>query len=268
MGLKDGALELIKHYKNDVFDRRQRLLKECEHFQSTIDQFVKSTLLTPSITNQYETQEFFVGNESMSEINVIEKNIFREEKASTSTEVKCSESDHIDIAPVKSEYIKTNTVDTYNRIMYNTKCSKADIQFNDLLKCSHMITEPSNSRSNSLTSKKSFLSTNNLCKPQNEKSINLLKSEKLFDLLNTDNIVDESKNKINSDKVNTQSTSNSVKSIGLDHASFQTIVDEFNENFNRESVYDNFSPFQDIPVNNSPDINNVINEENFSDHPN
>jgi len=155
MGMKDGVAELIKFYENDIFGRRKRLLKECEHLQSTINQFVKRSLLTVGVKNKYDNQELLVGEQSTSEIKAIEENIFTNEKSSTSTE-----SSHIDnIDAVKSENIKTHTADVYNRKMYYTKCSNTDIQFNDLLKCSHMISVPSNSSNfklDSFTNKKTF----------------------------------------------------------------------------------------------------------------
>jgi len=110
-------------------------------------------------------------------------------------------------------------------------------------------------------STKSFLSTDSLPKQENNKNNNLLKNEKHFDVPKTDNIFDATKNIINIDKSKIQSTStsdktisNCVKSIGLDQASFQKIIDEYKGNFNYES-------------NNNPDINNAIVGENYSDNP-
>ncbi|XP_025191051.1 uncharacterized protein LOC112591447 [Melanaphis sacchari] len=270
MGMKDGVVELIKH-KNDVFGKRNNLLKECEHFQLTIDQFVKSSLLTPPINNKYDTQKFSVGEQSTSKINVTKKSI--KEKASTSTQINHSKYGNVD--NINIEYIETDTVDVHNRKMYFTKCSNTDLQLNDLLKCSHMLTKPSNCKFDSFTTKNSFLSTNNLCKQQNEKSINHLKNKKLLDVLQPDNIFDTTESKMNIDKVKIQSTSTSntvtpnfVKSIGLDQASFQKVIDEFNTNFDHESVYGNCSSSQNIPILNNSDIDNAMNEENYSDYPN
>lgn len=269
MGVKGGVEELIKHYKKDVFDRRNRLLKECEHFQSTINQFVERSLVTPTIKNKYDTQKFFVEEQSISKINFTNESM--EEKASISIEINLSESsniDNINTAPVKSE--NTNTADVYNRKMYYTKCSNTDLQTNDLLKCSHMITTPSGCKTNSFTSTKSFLSSNNLFEQQNENNINLLKNKNLFEVFKSDNIFDATENKKNIDKVKMQSTStsntvssNSVKSIGLDQASFQKVINAFNKNFDRESVYGNSSQSQNIPVYINPDIDNAMNEENY-----
>lgn len=267
MGVKDGVAELIKYYENDVFGRRKRLLKECEHFQSTINQLVKNSLLTPTVKNKYDTQELFVKKQLTSKINAIEENVFTDEKASTSTESR--HIDNIDAVQVKSEYIKTNTDDLYNRKMYYTKCSNSDIQFNDLLKCSHMISVPSNSSNSKLdlfTNKKSFLSTDNLSKGQTEKSNNLLRNEKLIDILESGNIFDATKNNIDIDISKNQSTStfnkttpNFVKSIGLDQAAFQKTIDEFKVNFKHDSVYNNCSKY-------NPDIDDVMTGD-YSDDP-
>ncbi|XP_027850373.2 uncharacterized protein LOC114129747 [Aphis gossypii] len=272
MGVKGGVAELIKHYKNDIFDRRNRLLKECEHFQSTINQFVERSLVTPTIKNKYDTPKFFVGEQSISKINCINESM--EEKASINTEINLSESsniDNINTTPVKFE--NTNTADVYNRKMYYTKCSNTDIQINDLLKFSHMITTPSDCKTNSFSSKKSFLSSNNLSKQQNENDINLLKNKNLFEVLKSDNIFDATENKKNIDKVKIQSTStsstvssNSVKSIGLDQASFQKVINAFNKNFDHESVYGNSSQSQNIPAFINPDTDDAMNEENYSDY--
>jgi len=269
MGVKGGVAELIKHYKNDVFDRRNRLLKECEDFQSTINQFIVCSLVTPKIKNKDDTQKFFVEEQSISKINFTNESM--EEKASISTKINLFESsniDNINTAPVKSE--NTNTADVYNRKMYYTKCSNTDLQINDLLKCSHMITTPSDYKTNSFTSTKSFLSSNNLFKQQNENNINLLKNKNLSEVLKSDDIFDATENKKNIDKVKMQSTStsntvssNSVKSIGLDQASFQKVINAFNNNFDRESVYGNSSQSQNIPVYINPDIDDTMNEENY-----
>lgn len=272
MGMKDGVAELVKYYENDVFGRRKKLLKECEHFQSTINQFVKRSLLTPMVKNKYDTQELFVEEQSTSKINATEENVFTEEKASTSTESR--HIDNIDAVPVKSEYIKTNTVDVDNRKMYYTTFSNTDIQFNDLLKCSHMISVPSNSSNSKLdsfTNKKSFLSTDNSSKKQTKKSNNLLRNEKLSDILKSGNIFSATENNINIDMSKIQSTSsfnkttpNFVKSIGLDQAAFQKIIDEFKGNFKHESVYDNGS--KNIRFKNNPDIDDEMNGD-YSDDP-
>lgn len=272
MGVKGGVAELIKHYKNDVLNRRNRLLKECEHFQSTINQFVERSLVTPTIKNKYDTQQFFVEEQSVSKINFTNESMT--EKASISSEINLSESkniDNINMAPIK--YENTSTADVYNRKMYYTKCSNTNIQINDLLKCSHMMTTPSNCKTNSFTSEKSFLSTNNLCKQQNENNINFMKNKNFFEILKSNNIFDATENKKNIDRVKIQSTStsntvpsNSVKSIGLDQVSFQKVIYAFNKNFDHESVYGNSSQSQNIPVYINPDMDDAMNEENYSDN--
>jgi len=52
-----GITELIKHYDNDVYDRRNKLLKKCQHLQKIIDQFIKHKLLDPQIKNQYVVKQ-------------------------------------------------------------------------------------------------------------------------------------------------------------------------------------------------------------------
>lgn len=265
MGVKDGVAELIKHYENDVFGRRKRLLKECEQFQSTINLFVKRSLLTPTVKNKYDTQEFVVEEQSTSKINAIEENVFTEGEASTST--KSGYIDNIYTVPLKSEYIKTSTVDVYNRKMYYTKCSNTDMQFNDLLKCSHMISVPSNdsnSKLNSFTSKKSFLSTDNFSKRQTEKINNLLRNEKNVDA--TENNINIDMSKIQSTSTFNKTIPNSVKSIGLDQAGFQKIIDEFKVTFNPDSIYDNCLPSKNILFNNNPNIDDLMNGD-YSDDP-
>jgi len=130
-----------------------------------------------------------------------------------------------------------------------------------------MITTSSDYKTSSFTSNKSFLNSNNLCKQQNENNINL------FEVLKSNNIFDATENKKNIDKVKIQSTStsntvssNSVKSIGLDQASFQKVINAFNKNFDHESVYGNSSQSKNIPVHNNPDIDDAMNDENYLDY--
>ncbi|XP_015364477.1 PREDICTED: uncharacterized protein LOC107162203 [Diuraphis noxia] len=257
IGLKVDMMELIKNYENDVFSRRKRLLKEYEHYKLLINQFVKRELSTSTVKNKYDTQEFFVEEQSTSKISALGKNLFTEEKTSISAESK--HINNIDTVTIKSENIKTNTADIHDRKMYSTKSLNTDVQFNDLLKCSHMVSISSNSKSNSYMNTKPFLSTDSLSKQKNKTKNILLKNEKQFDVSKTVNMFGATKN-INIDKSKIQSTStlnktipNCVKSIGFDQASFQKIIDEFKGNFNDES-------------NNNPDINNAIDRENYSDN--
>jgi len=229
-------------------------MKECERFQLLINQFVKRELLTSTFKNKYDTQEFFVKEQSTRKISATEENLFTEEKASTSSESK--RINNIDTIPIKSKNIKTNTADIHGKKIYYSKSSNTDVQCNDLLKCSHIISISSNSKLNTYMSTKPFLSTDSLSKQENKKNNNL-KNEKQFDVPKTDNIFDATNNIINIDKSKIQSTStlnktipNCVKSIGLDQASFQKIIDEFKGNFNNNS-----------------DINNAFDGENYSDNP-
>lgn len=242
IGVEGGVMELIKHYENDVFLRRKRLLKECEHFESIINQFVKRMLLTPSVKNKYyNTQEFLVEKQSTNKINGIAENVFREEKASTA--VESGHIGNINTVPVKSEIIDTSTDDIYNRKMYYTKFTNSDIQSNDLLKCSHMLCVPPKPKSNLFTSRKSFLSTENSSNRQNEKNNYLLRNKKVFDVSKSDSTSTFNKN-----------IPNFVKSIGLDQESFQKIIDEFKKTCNHESSK-------------NPDIDNTIEVNNYSDNP-
>lgn len=51
--MKGGVRELLKHYENDVFGRRNELTKKCENVKKTIDQYVERKLLDPRIKEQY-----------------------------------------------------------------------------------------------------------------------------------------------------------------------------------------------------------------------
>lgn len=47
-----GVGELIKHFENDVFGRRKRLLEKCEHFQIIINQFIERMTLDQKNKNK------------------------------------------------------------------------------------------------------------------------------------------------------------------------------------------------------------------------
>lgn len=52
IGVEGGVKELIKHYENDVFGRRDKMLKKCHHLQKTIDQYVERMQRDPKIKNR------------------------------------------------------------------------------------------------------------------------------------------------------------------------------------------------------------------------
>lgn len=48
---------MIKHYENDVFVRRNKLMKKCQHLQKIIDQYIERMFLDTTIKNQYVVKE-------------------------------------------------------------------------------------------------------------------------------------------------------------------------------------------------------------------
>ncbi|XP_050540901.1 uncharacterized protein LOC126905340 [Daktulosphaira vitifoliae] len=49
VGVKGGVVELIQHYRNDIFGRRNRLLIKCNYYQVIIDQFIKKKLIDTGV---------------------------------------------------------------------------------------------------------------------------------------------------------------------------------------------------------------------------
>lgn len=58
IGVKGGIREIIKHFENDVFGRRNTLMKKCQHLQKIIDQYVERMLSDPKLKNQYAKDNF------------------------------------------------------------------------------------------------------------------------------------------------------------------------------------------------------------------
>lgn len=57
IGVKGGIRDLIKHYEDDVFVRRNKLMKKCQHLQKIIDQYIERMFLDTTIKNQYNVKD-------------------------------------------------------------------------------------------------------------------------------------------------------------------------------------------------------------------
>lgn len=64
---------MIKHYDNDVFGRRKKLLKKCQHLQKIINQYVDHKLVDPKIKNNY-VKNIIYGEENQSNANSMKTN--------------------------------------------------------------------------------------------------------------------------------------------------------------------------------------------------
>lgn len=61
IGVKGGVKELIEHYENDVFGRRNKLVKKCQHLKKLIDRQIVNIIKTQNVTSdnieEYSTNE-------------------------------------------------------------------------------------------------------------------------------------------------------------------------------------------------------------------
>lgn len=75
IGVEGGIKEVMQHYKNDIFDRREKLMNKCQHLQKVIDQYVERMQHDNRISNQYVANEDFLDETSTNEIVQTDDNI-------------------------------------------------------------------------------------------------------------------------------------------------------------------------------------------------
>lgn len=68
IGVEGGIKEVMQHYKNDIFDRRDKLMNKCQHLQKIIDQYIERMQLDNNISNHYVTDEDFIDETLKNEI--------------------------------------------------------------------------------------------------------------------------------------------------------------------------------------------------------
>lgn len=85
--MNGGISELIKHYHEDVFGRRNKLMNKCQHLQKIIDQYVEHTLLDPKIKNQYVTKEDYKEDNTSEHMLNNDDNMLLKEMESIAEEV-------------------------------------------------------------------------------------------------------------------------------------------------------------------------------------
>jgi len=88
IGVKGGISELIKHYDNDVFGKRNKLLKKCHHLQKIINQFVEHKLADPKIKNKYTKDSLGEENLSYTKILKMDENVLLSEKRTATDSIK------------------------------------------------------------------------------------------------------------------------------------------------------------------------------------
>lgn len=118
--MKGGVKELIIHYQNDVFGRRNKLMKKCQHLQKIIDQYVECTLLDPKIKNQYATKEDCEENNTSEHILNQDDNILLKEMESIAEEV------NIEIQSTNEEIKIENEVITEEIVIANTEIEQIE----------------------------------------------------------------------------------------------------------------------------------------------
>lgn len=112
--MKGGIRELIKHYQDDVFGRRNKLMKKCQHLQKIIDQYVERTLLDPKIKNQYVSKEDYRDDNTSEHMLNKDDNMLLKEMESIAEEVNIeiqstNEEVKIENQPITEEIVITNT---------------------------------------------------------------------------------------------------------------------------------------------------------------
>lgn len=106
---------MIKHYEDDVFVRRNKLMKKCQHLQKIIDQYIERMFLDTTIKNQYcvkddskeknSTNDKYTQNEDSAQLK--ESESIPEE---TNTEIQINiDEETIDVQSIIEEHVISDT---------------------------------------------------------------------------------------------------------------------------------------------------------------
>ncbi|XP_026811019.1 uncharacterized protein LOC113552357 [Rhopalosiphum maidis] len=143
IGVKGGVKELIEHYENDVFGRRNKLLKKCQHLKKLIDRQVINIIKTQNVTpedmeEEYSTNDIeenflskdmdIITEEEKTEIEsgieevIIETQYPTDENIFTDTEIEQIDPLYIDNSDIEVK------MDTGKKNIENIKISAMDIK--------------------------------------------------------------------------------------------------------------------------------------------
>ncbi|XP_001950899.2 uncharacterized protein LOC100165925 [Acyrthosiphon pisum] len=96
IGVKGGIRELIEHYENDVFGRRNKLLKKCQHLKKVIDRQIND-IIKPQNVNPEDFEEEYLTNE-------VEENILSKEMDAITEEEKTEIESGIEEVIIETQY--------------------------------------------------------------------------------------------------------------------------------------------------------------------
>lgn len=126
IGVTGGVRELIKHYENDVFGRRDKLLKKCQHLQKALDQYVDFSLLESDIRTQYTKED--LGEENTNKKLIKKKNdiTLLKEKRTETEAAKTEVQSMIEEVKIDSEATTEEIASTNIEIEQQTKLTHID----------------------------------------------------------------------------------------------------------------------------------------------
>lgn len=131
IGVTGGVRELIKHYENDVFGRRNKLLKKCHHLQKTLDKFVDFSLLDSDINTQYTKENS--GEENTNKKLIKKKNdiTLLKEKRTETESAKTEIQSIIEEVKIDTESTAEEIAITNIEVEQQTKPAHIDYKSND-----------------------------------------------------------------------------------------------------------------------------------------
>lgn len=141
--MKGGIAELIRFYDHDVFGRRDKLIKKCQHLQKIIDQYTERMLAINTKTQHSFKDEFVRENPTSEKIIVKEETKLKEEKTEMRTLIEEAQTDILStIEEFEIETQSTSVGNVFANIkieqsepvcLNNTNC-KIKIETNETLK--------------------------------------------------------------------------------------------------------------------------------------
>ncbi|XP_060862098.1 uncharacterized protein LOC132939093 [Metopolophium dirhodum] len=108
IGIKGGVRELIEHYENDVFGRRIKLLKKCQHLKKIIDRQIND-IIKPQNVNPENFEEEYSTNEA-------EENVLSKEMDTTTEEEKTEIESGIEEVIIETQYSTDENIFTDTEI--------------------------------------------------------------------------------------------------------------------------------------------------------
>lgn len=108
IGVKGGVKELIQHYENDVFGRRNKLLKKCQHLKKLIDRQVVNIIKTQNVTPEDLEEEYST--------NELEENILSKEVDTITEEEKTEIESGIEEVIIETQYSTDDAIFTDTEI--------------------------------------------------------------------------------------------------------------------------------------------------------